>query len=102
MADDRGQVVPMMLLFVALTVALAFGLVRWGSGVVAEARAQTAADAAVLAGVTEGHRAAVELAEINGGTLVEFSRRYSLGRAVVVVDGRRAVATAELAKVDSS
>jgi len=48
----------------------------------AAAQARTAADAAALAGAASGEREARELAEANGGEVVEYSR---IGQTVVVV-----------------
>ena len=67
-----------------------------GRGVVLRARAQSAADAAALAGAVEGEPAAVELARRNGATLVEFEERGTAVHVIVDVHGVRAEASAEL------
>ena len=92
---DRGS----MLVFTVL-VGLAFtsgalvATVSVFEELVARQRAQNAADAAALAGVTGGRLAAVDLAVANGATLLSWERS---GRAVTVrveVDGRAATARA--------
>lgn len=67
---DRGQAIPVLLVVVALTTACAVGVARVGARAVDGARAQTAADAAALAGVSHGRAAAVALAAHNGARVV--------------------------------
>jgi hypothetical protein len=70
--SDAGQVLPLvaLALVVAVAAVVVAGLV--GQAVVFRARAQTAADAAALAGAAEGEPAARELAAANGARLVQF------------------------------
>lgn len=93
---DRGQAVLMLLPVMAVAALLGIGVALAGRVVVDRSRAQAAADAAALAGVGGGRRAAAELAAANGGALVEFR---SLGddhtvEVVVAVGGVRARARA--------
>lgn len=75
--------------FVVIVVALLTVLV---DAVVDRARAQTAADLAVLAGVIEGPGEARRLAVANGAEVISFERRDDLVIITVQVD--RALATA--------
>lgn len=93
MARERGSVVPL----VALVVAVAAGAVmvggRLGAAAVARAEAQTAADAAALAGAAEGEAAAREVAGANGARLVGFEElgadvRVRVERAPAVASAR--------------
>lgn len=69
---ERGQVAPLVAVFM-LGVGLAcLGLGRLGGAAVEAARARTAADAAALAGAAGGEPAARQLAEANGATLSHF------------------------------
>jgi len=79
---QRGQVLPLLAVVVALAALVVLGLGRLGAVVVARAEAQTAADAAALAGVLHGQASAQHLAEANGGRLVSWA---AAGREVEVV-----------------
>lgn len=96
-ATERGQTLPLVVVVVVIAAGLVIGVARLGSNAVDQARAQTAADAAALAGAVEGETAARELAASNGATLVSFDERDD-GVVVTVEVGRalgraRAVAT---------
>jgi hypothetical protein len=69
---DRGQALPLVVGVLAVVAVLvaALGVVAGHS--IDAARARTAADAAALAGVEAGQSAAGELAQANGGVLLEF------------------------------
>jgi hypothetical protein len=69
---DRGTIVFATLLVAALTVAVLLGLGGLARRVADHGRAQTAADAAALAGVEGGRAASDEAANRNGGTLLAF------------------------------
>ena len=72
-SGDRGQAVPLV---IAVVVVAAVGVVAMGrlaEGAVDAARARTAADAAALAGATDGRSAAAAVASDNGGVLVGFA-----------------------------
>lgn len=66
--DERGQALPIVLVIMAVAMGAALLLGELGSRALAESRAQTAADAAALAGAAEGPEAAAELARVNGST----------------------------------
>lgn len=89
---QRGQVLPLLTVVVALAALVVIGLGRVGGMVVARAEAQTAADAAALAGAVHGRGAAERLAAANGGRLVGWE---AAGAEVeVVVEVRREAARA--------
>src|SRR5438445_1405139 len=67
MRDERGSTTPLLALMVVAVGAACLGLGRMGGVANARARAQTAADAAALAGAVDGEDAARELATANGG-----------------------------------
>ena len=92
---DRGQIVPLFMVLVAAVVAVGWLAVRHAELLDARARAQTAADAAALAGVAEGELAANRLARRNGAELVAFDRFGSTVRVEVRVGPARAEARAE-------
>ncbi|MPY93002.1 MAG: hypothetical protein GEV08_08030 [Acidimicrobiia bacterium] len=77
---------------------LAWGLVRLGAVVAADAAAQAAADAVALAGALEGRAGAAEVATANDATLVEWHEEGWLVQVVVARRGQRARATAEWAE----
>ena len=92
---ERGQALPILL--VALAVALIAIAVVARVGVVADdrARAQTAADAAALAGAAGGRSEAARLARANGAALVDYRASGATVVVVVVVGDASARASAE-------
>lgn len=95
MTRQRGAMLPMLaflLVVVMVTTAVIVGLTE---RVLDRAQAQSAADAAALAGVMDGRAGADRLAAANRGTVVEFESADNWVRVVVVVDGRRAEARAD-------
>ena len=74
MRDRGSMLVFVMLVGVALTAAVTLALQPVLVGLIDHARAQHAADAAALAGVTGGNSAASSLAGANDATLVAWSR----------------------------
>jgi Flp pilus assembly protein TadG len=90
--SDRGSAV--LLVAVALVFAglLSVGAAALGEAMLHRQQAQTAADAAALAGVSGGRSAAARYAARNGAVLVAFWRRGSV--VTVVVERHRAHATA--------
>lgn len=92
---DRGSMAVLTVLVgLALTSAVLTAMVPWVTELADRHRAQTAADAAALAGVTGGRAGAVRLAAANDGTLVAWRL---VGDDVVVtveVGGHRASARA--------
>ena len=95
--DERGSVLPLMAVAVALTVMLIFGVGALGRRTVARAEAQSAADMAALAGVVEGRAGAEDLAVRNKATLMSFGHHGARVQVVVERDGVRATAAAVLA-----
>lgn len=88
---ERGQVVPLVAALLVVAGVIALGLVRVARVAGDVAAAQTAADAAALAGVTGGEAAARAVATANGGVLVEYAEHGD----VVTVAVRRGCCTAE-------
>ncbi|MEX1104702.1 MAG: pilus assembly protein TadG-related protein [Ilumatobacteraceae bacterium] len=91
---DRGSVVLLVAAVIVLAGLMAIGVSRLGVAADERARAQTAADAAALAGVSGGRPAASRLAGANGGDLVSFERSGWAVTVVVEVGGARATARA--------
>jgi hypothetical protein len=94
--DERGQAVPLLAVVVVLGVVATLGIAHLGRSVIDAGRARTAADAAALAGVTEGRAGAARLAAEHGAVLVAWSRHGVPGATTVTVTVRvgRASATA--------
>ena len=93
---ERGQVLPLLAVVVALAALVVVGLGRLGTVVVARAEAQTAADAAALAGALHGRPAADGLAAANGGRLVSWLAAGPEVEVVAEVRGERARARARV------
>lgn len=92
--DSRGQATPLW----AVVLVLA-GLLLVPTGLVIRtlterAQAQTAADAAALAGALEGEAAARRIATDNGARLVAYRADGPTVEVIVVVGDRRATARA--------
>lgn len=94
-AGHPGQAVPLLCLAIVVVAGLLLGLGRLGYQAAERARAQTAADAAALAGAAEGEEAAESVAAANGGELVEFVQVGSLTEVRVTVGRSAAVARAQ-------
>ncbi len=84
---DRGQAVLLVAVVVVLAALVAVGLADAGAVIVDRQQAQTAADAAALAGVTGGLAAAAQLAASNGAVLVSY-QQHGFEVTVVVTLGR--------------
>ena len=93
---QRGQVLALLAVVVALAALVVVGLGRLGAVVVARAEAQTAADAAALAGALHGRPAADGLAAANGGRLVSWLAAGPEVEVVAEVRGERARARARV------
>ena len=92
--DDGSTLVLTVLVGVALCAAVTLALVPFLIGLVERQQAQSAADAAALAGVSGGRPASVATAAANDATVVGWARD---GRAVTVtvsVGAHRATARA--------
>ena len=70
---DDGQALPLLAGVLALVATLLIGLVALGNLVGDRARAQTAADAAALAGAAKGRDAALAVAHENEGELRSYA-----------------------------
>jgi len=92
-APEAGQAFPLLLLVVALVAALLVGLARLGADQTERAWARTAADAAALAGASEGRSAARQLAGDNHGQLLSYVEAAD-GTVVVTVRVGTSQATA--------
>ena len=91
---EEGSVLPLVAAAMMLAGLLALGLGRVGQATVSRASARTAADAAALAGASEGRRAAEELARANGARMTAFERLGADVRVTVRVGGAEASARA--------
>ncbi len=91
--SDRGQAVGLLLVAVFVIVALAFGVATMAIGLTQHSLAQSAADAAALAGAIGGVDEAVRAAERNGGLLLDFTRTDSTDLDASTVTVRVAVGT---------
>ncbi len=78
----------------ALVVAMLFGLVALGNLVGERTRAQTAADAAALAGAARGRAAAASLAAANDGELERYAADGAEVEVTVRVGDARATSRA--------
>jgi secretion/DNA translocation related TadE-like protein len=70
--DERGQAAVLLVGLVAVAAAVLLALVPVAHAVADRARAESAADAAALAGAADGEDAAREVAEANGARLVRW------------------------------
>lgn len=93
---ERGSILPLMAVVLAVAVLMMLVLSALGTHAGRRARAQTAADAAALAGVYEGRAGAEDLAGRNGAVLVGFETKGDVVRVVVSVEGVEAEAWARL------
>ena len=95
MGNERGSMAPLVALVVVLAGAACLVLGRLGGVATATARAQTAADAAALAGAADGPDAARALARANGARVARLDvDGDAVEVAVVVGDDIAAVARA--------
>lgn len=97
-SGERGSVLPLMLVMVALVAVMGLGLVDVGRMAVLRAEAQSAADVAALAGVVEGRLGAADLAHRNDAELVSFRRVGLVIEVIVERYGVSAKAAATLAE----
>ncbi len=95
---DNAQVLPLVLVVLALTVGVVIVVGRLGVRAQQRAQAHTAADAAALAGAAEGRGAAEELARVNGAVLIG----YEVDGAEVQVEVRVGDATASARSLRTS
>lgn len=93
-SHDRGQTTPLVILFLLVAVAAVLVLTHLGRVGGDRAQAQSAADAAALAGVVEGPTGAEQLARDNGAVLVSFESDGAEVQVTVEVGSVRATARA--------
>jgi len=96
--SDRGQALSLVVVTIVFVAMAAFAVGKVVAHIADRSRAQTAADAAALAGATDGIGAADRVAALNGGRLLSF-RSNAGGDGVtvvvsVVVGGESATAAA--------
>ena len=91
---EAGQIVPMAALVLAIVMLMGLLVVSLGLQVDERARAQSAADAAALAGATDGEDVAGSVTEVNGAVLESFVVRGSEVEVVVRRGDERATARA--------
>ena len=94
-AADRGHAVPLVALVIVVGAAAALVLGLVAGVLVDRARAQTAADAAVLAAAAGSDADAAVLAAANGGTVESLVRVGTLVEVTVRVGRARATARAD-------
>ena len=94
--DQRGSILPFLVLAIVLTGVTVVLLGRVGGAATARAGARNAADAAALAGAAAGRAVAAELARANGAELVSYKEvgndtevRVRLGPAEATSRARR-------------
>jgi hypothetical protein len=94
MRDSGSMLVFVVMVGVAVTGAVTMALVPVLSGIVERQQAQSAADAAALAGVTGGRAASLSIAAANEGAVIAWSRSGHEVTVTVQVGERRATARA--------
>ena len=92
---ERGQALPLVLVIMAAAVGAMLLVGGLGRRAVEGAQAQTAADAAALAGAVEGPPAAEELARLNGSPSADVTGAVGDATVTVRVGGADAVARAQ-------
>lgn len=91
---ERGSILPLVALVLVIAGGGAVLLGRLGEAAVSRAAAQTAADAAALAGAAEGEEAARQVAFSNGATVVRYEVLGDDTRITVRVGPAQAVGRA--------
>jgi hypothetical protein len=91
---DTGSATLLVVAVVVVLASIALAVGRFGGRLNDAARAQTAADAAALAGAVGGIERATELARANDAVLVAFVSRGDEVLVTVSVDGVQATARA--------
>ena len=94
LTGGRGQATPLwaVVLLLASLLLVPLGLVARAT--IERSRAQSAADAAALAGALDGEDEARAIARLNGARVERYDQQGDLVEVVVVVGGRRATARA--------
>jgi len=91
---DSGQAVVLLLAVIVIAALSVVAVGLFGQRIVDRGHAQTAADAAALAGAVGGRAAAQRLASTNGASLVAFVDAGDVVSVVVEFDGVSAGARA--------
>ncbi len=91
---ERGQATPLWAVVLVLAALLLVPTGLLARAVIERADAQSAADAAALAGALEGEGEARAVASLNGAHLERYRQLGAVVEVVVVVGGRRATARA--------
>lgn len=91
---ERGQATPLLAIVLVLAALLLVPTGLLVRATVERARAQSAADAAALAGALEGESSARAIARENGARLASYTRLGDTVEVTVVVGDRRATARA--------
>lgn len=99
LAEDRGQVTPLMTVAVGLVALMLVALGPMGRKLSDRAQARTAADAAALAGAASGEDEARQVAASNGGELVSFELDDGEVTVGVDIDGVSAYSRARAVQV---
>lgn len=92
--STRGQSTPLWAIVLVLAALLLVPMGLVARATIDRSRAQSAADAAALAGALEGEEKAREVAELNGATVESYRDLGSVVEVIVVVGDRRATARA--------
>lgn len=92
---ERGQATPLIAVVLVLAGLLLIPTGLLVRAAVERAEAQSAADAAALAGALEGEAAARRIAADNDADLIAFTARDDTVEVTVVVGDRRATARAQ-------
>ena len=98
--SESGQALGLLLCAIAIIALLAVGVSRLGVRLAHRAMAQTAADAAALAGVESGIGAAQQLVSANGASVVSWSASDRVFTITVRVGTETATARASLQEID--
>lgn len=92
--DDGQSALAVLFVSAALFIGVLTAMVSFGGHLTDRTRAQSAADAAALGGVTGGVAAATDLAERHGATLVSYVDHGDRVTVVVRIDESTATASA--------
>lgn len=98
--DQRGQVLPLLAVALALFAVVGLGLVRVSVAVTHRSAAQAAADATALAGAVDGRTAAQQVAAANDAQVATYVEDGGEVQVTVVRRGIEATARARWEPVD--
>jgi hypothetical protein len=94
LSGTRGQATPLWAVVLLLAALLLVPLGLVARATIERSRAQSAADAAALAGALDGEDEARAIARLNGARVERYEAQGDVVEVVVVVGGRRATARA--------